>query len=201
VIPVEVKFTPDGTGVIVAEKVSNLIDTFKLDVRGLPSEIMYQPSDGVTPFGFDFDAKGDLFVTQAVGGAGNASTVSSYSLGKNLELTTISKNVPTNQTAACWDVVSPNGHLLYTGNAGSGTVSGFKIGAEGTVTLLAKSGVNGTTGGHTQDSAMSPDGDYLYVLSGTNDLITTFKVAGNGNLTMIDAVASLPIGTTGLVAH
>lgn len=201
VTPVEVKFTPDGSGVIVAEKVSNMIDTFQLDSRGLPADIKYQASAGVTPFGFDFDKKGFLFVTQAVGGAANASTVSSYSLSKDLSLTTITKNSPTNQTAACWDVVSPNGLFLYTGNAGSGTVSAFKINAEGAVTLTKASGVAGTTGGHTQDQAMSPDGEYLYVLSGTNNLITTFKVAANGNLTSVDSVTGLPVGTTGLVAH
>jgi len=201
VIPVEVKFTPNGGGLVVAEKVSNLIDTFQLDVRCLPRDYSYQNSYGKTPFGFDFDKKGRLFVTEAAGGASDASTVTSYSLGKNLGLTPITKSAPTNQTAACWDVVSPNGEYLYTGNAGSGNVSGFRIGANGTITLLEHSGVTGTTGGKTLDTAMSPDGEYLYVLSAINQQITTYRVAGNGSLTLIDTASGLPTGTSGLVVH
>ena len=199
-VPVEAKFTPDGSGVVVTEKVSNIIDTFKLNARGLPTDFLPQASIGKTPFGFDFDKKGRLFVTEAVGGAANSSTLSSYDLGAELGLTPISKSAPTTQTAACWDVVSPNGELVFTGNAGSGTVSAFKIAANGSVTLL-HSGVSGTTGGHTQDMATSFDGDYLYVLSGTNNEITTFRIGSNGTLTIVDTQTGLPVGTTGLVAQ
>ena len=200
VIPVEVKFTPDGSGVVVTEKVSNTIDTFKLNGRGLPTEFMPQTSLGKTPFGFDFDKKGRIFVTEAVGGAANASTLSSYLFGSQLGLTAITKSAPTMQTAACWDVVSPNGEFVFTGNAGSGTVSAFKVASNGSVTLV-HTGVSGTTGGHTQDMATSSDGDFLYVLSGTNNEITTFRIGTNGTLTVVDTQTGLPVGTTGLVAH
>ncbi|MDR3689354.1 MAG: beta-propeller fold lactonase family protein [Fimbriimonas sp.] len=201
VVPVEVKFTPDGDGLVVAEKLTNKLDTFKLDDRGLPSEVRYQPSNGATPFGFDFDKKGRLFVTEAVGGSANASTVSSYSLDSSLDLTTLTRTEATNQTAACWDVVSPNGHFLYTGNAGSGSVSGFSINSQGKIQLLKSNGVSGMTGGHTLDTAMSSDGDYLYVLSAGNQQITTFRVTANGSLVQVDTATGLPAGTTGLVAH
>ncbi len=199
VIPVEVKFTPDGTGIVVAEKVSNKIDTYKLDDRGLPTEFQFQASNGPTPFGFDFDSRGRLFITEAAGGASGASTVSSYSLDKNLNLKTITQSIATTQSAACWDVVSPNGKFVYTGNAGSGTVSGFEISAPGKLSILKPSGISGTTGGHTQDMAISADGEFLYVLSGTNNQITTFRIGGNGGLTLVDTAVNLPAGTTGLV--
>jgi len=198
---VEVKFTPNGQGVVVAEKVSNYIDTFQLDARGLPEQTTYQKSNGQTPFGFDFDSEGRLFVTEAVGGTTNASTVSSYSLDKMLNLKTISQSVATLQTAACWDVVSPNGRFVYTGNAGSGSVSGFRIGSTGAISLVTPSGVTGTTGGHTLDTAMSADNQYLYVLSSGNQQITTFRVLANGSLALADTATSLPVGTTGLIAR
>jgi 6-phosphogluconolactonase len=199
VTPVEIKFTPDGRGVVVAEKLSNLIDTFKLDYRGLPVDAAIQVSDGAVPFGFDFDKKGRMFVTEA-----SASTVSSYWLGKDLTLNTISKSVATFQGAACWDVVSPNGKYLYTGNAGTGNVSGFKIASDGSITLLNPSGVSGVTGPHTIDEAMGADGEYLYSLSnstGGGEEITVFKVAGDGSLTKVETVGGLPAGTSGLVAR
>ena len=198
---VEVKFTPNGEGLVVAEKVSNKIDTFQLDARGLPAQTTYQKSNGASPFGFDFDSEGRLFVTEAVGGTANASTVSSYSLDKLLNLTTISKSAATLQTAACWDVVSPNGRFLYTGNAGSGSVSGFHIGTNGAIKLVTPSGSTGTTGGHTLDTAMSADGAYLYVLSSGNQQVTTFRVLPNGSLTLVDTATGLPTGTSGLIAR
>ena len=201
VIPVEIKFTPSGNGIVVTEKVSNLIDTFPLDARGLPSGFTYQASAGKTPFGFDFNSKGDLFVTEAAGGTANASTVSSYSLTTGLDLKAITKSAPTTQTAACWDIVSPNGEFLYTGNAGSGDVSGFRINAQGKITLLKSSGISGTTGGHTTDLSFSSDGEYLYVLSGTNNQITTFRVGSNGALTVVGTAGNLPVGTSGIVSR
>lgn len=200
-IPVEVKFTPDGDGLVVAEKNTNLIDTFKLDYRGLPVDLAYQTSVGVTPFGFDFDRRGRLFITEANGGAANASSVSSYRLASDLALTAISSKISTNQTAACWDVVSPNGKFLYTGNAGSGSVSGYRIAHDGTISLLKPSGVSGTTGAHTLDVTISSDGAFLFVLSAGNQEITSFRVADDGSLSKVDIAADLPVGTTGLVAR
>ena len=200
VIPVEIKFTRDGNGLIVPEKTSNLIDTFKLDYRGLPISASYQASAGATPFGFDFDKKGRLFITEAFGGAANASAVSSYWLGHDLTLHSISASVKTLQTAACWDAVSPNGDFVYTGNTGSGNVTGYRIADDGTITLLKPNGVSGVTGGSTIDTAMSPDGEYLYVLANGTQQITAFRVAANGNLTKVDVEGGLPAGTSGLVA-
>ncbi|MHB8634881.1 MAG: lactonase family protein [Fimbriimonadaceae bacterium] len=199
VIPVEVKFTPDGNGLVVAEKTSNLIDTYVLDYRGLPVSASYQSSNGPTPFGFDFDRMGRLYITEAFGGATNASAVSSYWLDRGLTLHTISASVATFQTAACWDVVTPNGKFVYVGNTGSGNVTGYRIDEDGALTLLRPSGVSGVTGGSTIDVATSRDGDYLYVLANGTQQITTFKVSGDGHLVKVDAVGGLPTGTCGLI--
>jgi 6-phosphogluconolactonase (cycloisomerase 2 family) len=163
--------------------------------------VAFQASNGPTPFGFDFDKKGRLFITEAFGGAANASAVSSYWLGHDLTLHSISASVQTFQTAACWDVVSPNGEFVYTGNTGSGNVTGYRISDDGMLTLLKPSGVSGVTGGSTIDTAMSPDGDYLYVLANGTQQITVFKVSANGSLTKVDAAGGLPTGTSGLVAR
>ncbi len=201
VIPVEIKFTPNGSGLVVAEKVSNYIDTFALDNRGIPSDVSYQISNGKTPFGFDFNSKGDLFITEAAGGAANASTISSYSFNKQLGLNTLTRSAKTNQSAACWDVVSPNGRFVYTGNAGSGNISGFRIGTNGTLNLIDSTGVSGITGGHTIDLTMRNDGEFLYALSSVNQVITTFRVSASGTLTIVDTQTGLPNGTSGLVAR
>ena len=51
------------------------------------------------------------------------------------------------QNAACWIGVTADGQYAYTGNAGSGTVTGFAVGAGGTLTRLTGAGGTVTTGG------------------------------------------------------
>lgn len=74
------------------------------------------------PFGFDFDTKGHLLVSEAA-----ASTASSYDVTATGHHT-ISASVATTENAACWLVASNNGTYAYTGNAGGSlSISGFRV--------------------------------------------------------------------------
>ena len=50
------------------------------------------------------------------------------------------------QRAACWAVVTKNGRFGYVANAGTGNISGFMIGSDGSATLLNGDGITATTG-------------------------------------------------------
>jgi hypothetical protein len=101
--PAQIEFSPDGEVLVVTEKATNLIDTFEVDEDGAASQVMTHPSAGMTPFGFAFTRHGTLIVSEAVGGAVNASSASSYDVSEDgIEL--ISAAVPTQQSAACWAV-------------------------------------------------------------------------------------------------
>ena len=95
--PAQIAFTPDGGFLLVTEKNTNRIVTFDIDRRGLPTDRRVQDASGVTPFGFAFGKRNQVFVTEAFGGAPGASATSSYDLGRDGLLTPISTSVPTGQ--------------------------------------------------------------------------------------------------------
>ena len=109
-------------------------------MHGLPGDGRVQDSNGPTPFGFAFGKRDQLFVSEAFGGAENASATSSYDIDRQGVLTTISASVGTNQTADCWVVVTPNGRFAYVTNTGSGSISGYAIDFDGSIELLDADG-------------------------------------------------------------
>src|SRR5688572_24174737 len=123
--PAQIQFSADGDTVIVTEKATNNIVLYSLGHRGVPEARSVVPSVGQTPFGFAL-AKGRLvIVSEAAGGATNASSVSSYWLGRDGDLRVIDATDPTLQSAACWVVVTRDGQFAYVTNTGSHSVSGF----------------------------------------------------------------------------
>ena len=104
--PAQIQFSPNGRLLVVTEKGTNSIDTYVLASNGLASGPNVQPSAGATPFGFAFDKRGHLIVSDAFGGAPGASALSSYSLSAGGALGTITPLAPDGQTAACWVVTT-----------------------------------------------------------------------------------------------
>src|SRR5437867_7368069 len=144
--PAQVQFSPDGQFLVVTEKATNKISTYTVGEDGLATGPNVQQSAGATPFGFDFDNKGHLIVSEAFGGAPNASAVSSYSLSGGGDLSVITASAGDTESAACWIVVTKDGRFAYTTNTGSGSVSGYRIAADGRLALLDADGVTGVTG-------------------------------------------------------
>jgi 6-phosphogluconolactonase (cycloisomerase 2 family) len=194
--PAQAEFTPDGRFVVVTEKNTNQIDVYEVRPDGRLSAPVVQPSEGETPFGFAFDPSGRLIDSEAFGGAAGASAVSSYAVGGDGVLTTISPSVPDGQGAACWVAVTPDGRFAYTANTGSNTVSGYAIGSDGSLTLL---------GGGAFPAGMAPAdvavaGGFLYARNGGSHDVSAFAVGGDGALTPVQTVSGLPIAAAGLVA-
>lgn len=201
--PAQVQFNGDGDVLVVTEKGTNLIDTFVLDVDGVPGTANSQLSVGVTPFGFAFGKREQLFVSEAAGGAQGQGSVSSYSLSKDGTLNVISAAEATTETAACWVVVSSDGRFAYTTNAGSGSVSGYRIGFDGDISLLDPNGRTGLTGKDSApvDMALSNDGRNLYTLNAGNATISAFRVGHKGGLHRLRTLKNLPATVNGLAAR
>lgn len=155
------------------------------------------PSSGATPFGFAFTQQDALIVSEAFGGAALASAVSSYNLSDG-GLDVISSSVPTGQTAACWIAVSKNGKFAYSTNAGSGSVSAYRVGTDGSLSLI--DGAAGITGSGTSpiDATVSNNGQYLYVLNGRTHNISAFEIHADGTLSSIGTFEGLPAGSAGI---
>jgi 6-phosphogluconolactonase len=201
--PAQVGFSPDGDVLVVSERNTNVLTSFGVRRDGSLGARVVTPSAGATPFGFAFARPGVLVVSEAAGGATDASTVSSYRFDERGAATPalISPAVPTTQTAACWIAITPTGRFAYAANAGSSSVSSFSIARNGSIGLLqGQAGLTGPNGGAT-DMAVSRDGQQLHVLAPRGLQIVSFAVAHDGSLSALGAAGGLPAGTVGLAAN
>lgn len=199
--PAQVGFDPSGGWLVVTEKNTNLIDVFAVAGNGYASAPVVNPSAGQTPFGFAFNQHGVLIVSEAFGGAVDASAVSSYTLGSGGSLAVVSASVPTTETAACWVVVTNNGNFAYAANTGSASVTGFEV-RKASLEILNADGKTGTTGTTPIDAAVSRNSQFLYTLTAGSHSISAFAVRQNdGSLSTVGGAAGLPVGTVGLAAQ
>ena len=181
----QVSVAPDGSALVVSERLSNRLETLPLDPAGRPGAPVVTPSSGAVPFGFAFGHRDDLVVSEA-----GASTVSSYRLAGGLDLVTGS--LPVGFGAACWVAVSPNGTLAYTGNA-SGSISGFAIGQDGSL-----SPIGATPTAAPRDLDFSRNGRFLYAVS-PSGRVTGYRVGSDGSLEQVTSVPAAA-GITGAAA-
>lgn len=200
--PAQIQFTPDGDALVVTEKATNKIDIYAVE-DGIANGPTVRNSNGVTPFGFAFDKRGHLIVSEAFGGAANQAALSSYNVSEeDSNLSVISPSVKDGQSAACWVVVTKNGRYAYTTNTASGSVSGYRVTNDGKLTLLGD-GLTAVIGAGTGpiDAALSKSSQFLYVLNGSIGTVNGYRVEANGSLSPIGNVGGLPPGTNGLVAN
>jgi 6-phosphogluconolactonase (cycloisomerase 2 family) len=208
--PAQIQFDPDGRALVVTEKATNTISTYAVrcgnrgNGHGRSGVFVNGPntfpSAGETPFGFAFDARGHLIVSEAAGGAAGASTVSSYRVNPHGNLRLIAGPVATTQSAACWIVVSGDDRFAFTTNTGSGNLSSLSIRPGGRVSLAeAEAGVTGPNTA-PQDAAFSRSGQFLYVRNNDGTL-GAFRYDGTGTLAHIDDYGPLPAGANGMAAR
>jgi 6-phosphogluconolactonase (cycloisomerase 2 family) len=190
--PSQVDFSPDGRLLVVTDKPTNTITTYRVGADGVAGPPNPQPSSGMTPFGFDLTGE-LLLVSEAAGGAEDASSISSYRLGADGTLEVLTASLSTTESAACWVEVTENGRYAYTTNTNSGTISGVRIADDGTLSLLDEDGITVVTGGEPLDVEMVGS-DFLYVhVRETNELLAYRVEQGTGALTPIETQ-----GTRGL---
>jgi 6-phosphogluconolactonase len=85
--PAQVAFTVDGSALVVTERGTDSISTYRVDERGYAQGPSSIKSSGQTPYGFDFTPTGTLVVTEAFGGAVGQAAASSYGLSGPGDLT------------------------------------------------------------------------------------------------------------------
>ena len=195
--PAQVQFAPDGHSLVVTGKASGTIDVYPVGHDGRAGAPVTSPSAGATPFGFDFDRRGNLLVSEA--GTGSAS---SYALADDGTAAAISAVIATHQGAPCWLVTSKDGRYAYTANGGSGTTTGFAVGHDGSLSLLDPTGVTANLGAasHPLDEAISGDGRFLYNLTDGLHEISAFRIADDGSLVPLGTIGGLPAGAEGIAA-
>ena len=195
----QVGFSPNGATLVVTEKATRTITLYDVDGAGLAGAPRPQASAGMTPFGFAFDSRGILVVSEAFGGAVGASAVSSYGANLSGGLVVRSGSVGNGQAAACWVAITPDNRYAYITNTASRNVSGYSLDQDGRLTLLA-SGISGTTGAGPIDMSITPDGRRLFTLDGAALQLSNFAVRADGSLEASAVATGLPVGANGMAA-
>jgi 6-phosphogluconolactonase len=196
--PGDVLFNATGTKLAGMRVATSVIDSFTVSKGGRLTAAPGSPfaAQGPGPFGSEFRPTnpGQLFVSNAHGGAG-AGTVSAFTDSADGTLTSIgSSPFPDNQTAPCWVEITHDGHFLFAVNTASGTISRYAITTGGSLTLLGSTTVSATGGVGAVDARLSPDDAYLFVDESRTGAIGTFAVH-DGELTeLASSPASLPSG-------
>ena len=188
--PGQIAFTPDGSRLIVTTKGNgSAIDVFTVQRSGAVSARPVVNSEpGTVPFGVSFGRDGSLVVAEA-----GTNSVHTFDVGRTGTLVSIA-SVATGQAATCWVVSS--GRHLYASNAGSATLSGYRL-RHGVPTSTT---VTPTDGG-TVDAAATSDGSYLYVQAGAAGVVDEFAIHRDGSLSAVGSV-TVPggVGGEGIVA-
>ena len=195
----QVSFVQDGKAIVVTEKATNKIISYTIDMNGMAGSMHFLTSANPTPFGFAVGMDGRIYVSEAVGGAPGASTVSSYMVGVNGVITLIDGPNSAGETAACWVVLTNNEKYVYATNTGSNTLSSFRAANNGSLDILAAVAANYSVSGPI-DAAMSNNSKFLYVLNSGNESISAFAGSSDGGLEYLQTVMGLPDGAAGLAA-
>jgi 6-phosphogluconolactonase len=198
--PAEVSFADRGDVLIVTEKNTNLIDTYKVDASGRASGPATTASEGMTPFGFA-NRNDRLVVSEAAGGAAGATTVSSYALDPGDTPHPATSALASHQSSACWVAIAPHTRYAYVANTGSGTISGLRMHKDDSVSLLNASGVTATTGAAPADLAVSAGSGYLFVRAGGGPEIDGYAIQGDGGLSPVGTPAGIPASAVGLASR
>lgn len=208
--PSQISFSPGGSTLVVTDKPSQTIITYAVDANGVAGPPVPTTAEGVTPFGFEFARNGTLVVSEAnvVPGSGptpDGGTVSSYSLNSAGGVTAISSQVAAGGTATCWIRATVDGRYAYATNTASGTIAGFQVAADGSLSRLAD-GNQGLTTVTTETGPKVLDlvlvgNDFLYATDETSGNIFAYSIQANGALTTIAANGSgLPDSFVGVAA-
>jgi 6-phosphogluconolactonase len=197
----QIAFSPDGRTLVVTERGTNSLSAYTVDERGYADGPSTIAAAGETPYGFDFTAEGALVVTEAFGGEIGRAAASSYSITEPGRLGTVTHSVANTRSEVCWAVVTEDGRFAYVTNFGDGTISSYRISADGSIELaeaVAASTRQGEPG--VRDEALSSDSRFLYALDADAQQVHGWSVGADGRLTEIGAVDGLPVTVAGLAA-
>lgn len=196
----QVSFVRNGNVLAITEKATNKIITYRLNEWGRPGAMHSITAASPTPFGFAPGRFGNIYVSEAVGGAPGASNVSSYKIGFDGSITLTEGPVATGQSAACWVVLTDDGRFIYTTNTASDNISSYSVSPySGNINLLQS--IAATSDAGPIDAALTDNSKYLYILNGAGRTITGYSVGNNGGLTRLSgSITGLPAGANGLAA-
>lgn len=198
-----ISISPDGLTLVVIEKGPNNIDTFPIHPDGSLGAVVVNHSIAPGVFSTVFTPNGVLIVSENQPGGTDVSSISSYSITPNGTVQAISQSIPTFGDGNCWNAIPPNGKFVYIDNAGTSTVAGFSVGADGSLAPVAGTIVaTEPDGAANLDMSISGDGKFLFTLNSGIGSVGVFSVNQDGTLTPRGEIDGLPksVGFNGIAA-
>jgi 6-phosphogluconolactonase (cycloisomerase 2 family) len=187
--PADVGISPDGDWLVVTDKnfggIGKIL-TFKVDDDGVLSKNpVITASPDPVPFGFTFDRRGHLLVTETAVGA-----MTSYNINDNGTLQPISLSVsngnrPFLSTQPCW--VDTTRNFAFVVNTLSQDVTSYRLNRRGELSLVAATSVQLGTAGEAGaiDIAISGDSRFANVVTGDTGIVRSFRINPlTGSLTL-----------------
>lgn len=209
--PGQIGFSPDGAALIVSVKGTNSIYVFLVQKDGTPGTPTITQASGPnqpTYFGFTFDKRGHLIVTEPFGAtpvipAVPFSAVSSFAIAESGELLVLSASVPNGRGTSCWIALDPRTEqYAYVANNATSDISAYEVSADGGLTLLA---ANAAAARLPNDLAVARENNasFLYVLNSGDGTVGAFQINDDGSLRSLGSVGGLPAdaGAQGLAAY
>lgn len=209
--PAQIRFNRQGSVLVVTERVANNIDTYIVGRDGLLSgpvfyaaPVLPDPIGATNPFGFDFDSRGGLFVSNDFNDATGLAAMSSFRIARDGSLQPASTNVQAGgESGACWVMVSRDSRFAYLVNAVSSSISVYGI-DPATEKVAPLSKVASPT--NPTDIGITRDNKFLYALNpdetGSTPGITAYTIdPKTGALKAIPGITGLPISVDGLAVR
>ena len=210
--PAQIQMDPSGRFLLVTEKLTNLIDVYRIHIDGSLSDPTRFPSVGVYPFGMAFNPARphEVIINDGFGTGNGVGAVTAYRLAQG-NVSLINGPVLDFQIAPCWMVITHDGHFAYTSDADSHAISGYSIGEDGAISLLNFDGLTVATPADTfpLEEGLSRDSRFLYVLESRLLLkppslatLGGFSIHQDGSLTSVvdPSQITLPFSSIGLAA-
>ena len=200
-------FTPDGSKLIVTERVANKIDVFTVNSDGSLTNPTFNDSQGIEPFGAQFTPGGALLVTETGGGPFVGGSTSSYQVNGDNTLTVVSSKVTASGGATCW--VVNNGKYAWVSNTTTSNIGAYSVGGTGALSPLGIAAIQAASAGaplgtsFPLDSGISSDDRYFYVFYSTLGQVAGYKIGDNGQLTQVtlNAAEKPQVGAAGLAVY
>jgi 6-phosphogluconolactonase len=168
----DIAISPDGRFLVITQRLSNQIAVFPMQADGTAGAPVQNTSSGNMPFACAFTPGGVLIVAEANGGPAGAAT-SSYVIASNGTLQIVSASIPTEGTAACWDVVSSDGRFAIVTNAGASTETLFSVAGNGQLNFISTTSAGASV--TPLDTALTPNNQFLYTLDEAAGAISEFR--------------------------
>jgi 6-phosphogluconolactonase (cycloisomerase 2 family) len=188
-----IHFSADGDFLIVTERDANRLETFTVQPNGRLDDPVVTPSNGAVPFGFDVTPS-DIPVVSEAAGAAPDGAVSSYAITPTGALSVITGSLDAEGVAACWVLLTADGHIAFVVTSGSNTIASIGVADDGSLALLNAQAASTGTGTAPIDLDLAAGDRFLYVLEGGSGNIAAFDVGAGGTL------SALPVTPAGAAA-